>query len=421
MDKSILPPQWSWVKLGDVYKIETGNTPPKKEADNYGNYIPFIKPPQLLNCIVTNGEESLSKKGAEKGRVLPADSILVSCIGNLGKIGLNKVPVAFNQQINALVNNSKIHSRFTFYFCQSKNFRNQLENVASATTIPIVNKSKFSQLAIPLPPLPEQKKIVEKIEELFSGLDSGVASLKKAKEQIKLYRQSVLTSAFNGKLIGNVNFDEQTGLPKGWKLLPLKNIVVGDRGGLKRGPFGSSIKKSFFVESGYKVYEQGNAINDDPYRGKYFINEEKYKELEAFKVLPGDLIVSCSGVTLGRITEIPKDGLPGVINQALLRIRLNKKIISTKFFIMLFRSHFFQKRIFQNSQGSAMPNLVGLKDFKEIDLIVPPLNHQSQIVEEIKKRFSEANNLEKAIDESLQKSEALRQSILKQAFEGRLL
>lgn len=411
---------WSWVKLGDI------SEPPQygytTSASNDGN-LKFLRTTDITAGHINWDSVPYCKvnpKEVEK-YLLKENDVVISRAGSVGYSFLLSKPERAVFASYLIRFRPKTNSKFFALFLQSPHYWNQISEKKLGIAVPNVNATKLKDINFPLPPLPEQKKIVEKIEELFSGLDSGVASLKKAKEQIKLYRQSVLASAFNGKLSGNGNIDEKTELPKDWKSLPLKNIVVSDKGGLKRGPFGSSIKKSFFVESGYKVYEQGNAINDDPYRGKYFINEEKYKELEAFKVLPGDLIVSCSGVTLGRITEIPDDAIPGVINQALLRIRLNKEFILTKYFITLFRSHFFQKRIFQKSQGSAMPNLVGLKDFKEIDIIVPPVHQQTQIVEEIEKRFSEADNLEKAIDDSLEKSEALRQSILKKAFEGKLV
>ncbi len=278
--------------------------------------------------------------------------------------------------------------------------------------------SHYSQLPIPLPPLPEQHRIVAKIEELFSSLDKGIESLKTAQQQLKVYRQSVLKWAFEGKLTNKKVVEGE--LPQGWKYLKLRDITT-EKDGLRRGPFGSAIKKEFFVPSGYKVYEQGNAINDDPYRGNYFIDEKKYMELVNFKVIPGDLIVSCSGVTLGRISEIPNDAKPGIINQALLRIRLKYNLIRNKYFILYFRGAFFQKKIFDQSQGTAMPNLVGIKDFKEIELLIPPLPEQHAIVGEIESRLSVCDKIEESIEHSLKQSEALRQSILKKAFEGKLV
>jgi type I restriction enzyme, S subunit len=283
---------------------------------------------------------------------------------------------------------------------------------------PRVDFKQISSFAFFLPSYFEQHRIVAKIEELFSSLDKGIENLKTALQQLKVYRQAVLKWAFEGRLTNKNVVDGE--LPEGWKYLKLKNITL-ENGGLRRGPFGSAIKKEFFVLSGYKVYEQGNAINDDPYRGHYFITESKYNELENFRVVPGDLIVSCSGVTLGKISEIPNDAQPGVINQALLRIKLKNDLISNNFFILYFRSSFFQKIIFDQSQGTAMPNLVGIKDFKEIKLLVPPLPEQNTIVAEIDSRLSVCDRIEETINESLKQAEALRQSILKKAFEGKLV
>ena len=278
--------------------------------------------------------------------------------------------------------------------------------------------SQFLEKAdIPLPPLPEQHRIVAKIEELFSSLDKGIESLKTAQQQLKVYRQAVLKWAFEGKLT-NTNVKEGE-LPKGWQYLKLKDITL-EKIGLRRGPFGSAIKKEFFVPSGYKVYEQSNAIYDDVFRGNYFIDDKKYQELKNFEVKPNDLIVSCSG-TLGRISEIPPNAQQGVINQALLRIKLKNNLISNRYFILYFRTAFFQKKIFDQSQGTAMSNLIGIKDFKEIEILIPPLSAQNEVVAEIESRLSVCDKIEESIEQSLKQSESLRQSILKKAFEGKLV
>ena len=141
-----------------------------------------------------------------------------------------------------------------------------------------------------LPSLSEQERIVAKIEELFSQLDDGVNTLEKLQRQIDTYRQSVLKYIFEDKIKST-----------DYKEIPLKNLVI-PQGGLRRGPFGGSIKKSCFVSEGYKVYEQGNAIHDSIEYGKYFISQEKYEEMRSFQVQPHDLLVSCSG-TVGCIME----------------------------------------------------------------------------------------------------------------------
>lgn len=211
---------------------------------------------------------------------------------------------------------------------------------------------------------------------------------------------------------------EEREIPKGWAIVELGQLCL-DKEGLRRGPFGSAIKKEFFVEDGYKVYEQSNAIYDDVNRGKYFISEKKYHELINFNVQPDDLIVSCSG-TLGKIAQIPKYAKPGVINQALLRIRLVPEIIDTKYFLYFFRSAQFQRKIFDQSQGTAMSNLIGIKDFKLIDLLLPPLPEQHRIVAKIEELFSSLDKGIESLKTAEQQLKVYRQAVLKWAFEGKL-
>ncbi|WP_114784122.1 restriction endonuclease subunit S [Botryobacter ruber] len=211
--------------------------------------------------------------------------------------------------------------------------------------------------------------------------------------------------------------DAESAIAKRWKLVKLKDLCK-EKEGLRRGPFGSAIKKEFFVQDGYKVYEQSNAIYDDVERGRYFISEEKYQELINFNVIPGDLIVSCSG-TLGRIAEIPSKAKPGVINQALLRIRLLDQVIFKKYFLYYFRSAAFQRKIFDQSQGTAMSNLIGIKDFKEIEVLLPSLSEQREIVAKLEELFSELDKGKEQLETARQQLKVYRQAVLKWAFEGR--
>jgi len=196
----VTPCSWIQIRVGEAGICITGNTPSTKDPSNYGGNVPYIKPPQLNNQIVSVGDETLSDKGAQLARILPKNSILVSCIGNLGRAALNTVPAAFNQQINAIIPSGEIFPKFLFYQVQSSEFRKQLEEISTATTISIVNKRNFEKIKINLAPFDEQKRIVAKIEELFSELDNGIAALKTAREKLKLYRQAVLKHAFEGKL-----------------------------------------------------------------------------------------------------------------------------------------------------------------------------------------------------------------------------
>ena len=210
-------------------------------------------------------------------------------------------------------------------------------------------------------------------------------------------------------------------LPKEWKWVTWDTILEFDKGAFKRGPFGSSLKKAIFVDSGYKVYEQYCPINDDCSFARYFITDEKYNELKAFSVQAKDFLISCSGVTLGRITQVPEDYDEGIINQALLRVRLNNNIFDDSFFKMLFRSPYFQKQIFKNATGSAIPNVKGVNELKAIPLPLPIFEEQREIVAILEEYMSFIFVFDRQVDKNLKRADRLRQSILKKAFSGQLL
>ena len=165
---------WCLCRLGDIGKIVTGNTPTKDIAEYYGGNIPFYKPADLEEgkCI-KNASDHLSVLGFEQARKIPANSILVTCIGaTIGKTGLITVEGSCNQQINAIIPNEVAYAEFIYYTCISDYMQKEIKSNASATTLPILNKGNFAKLPFPLPPYNEQHRIVAKIEELFSSLDN---------------------------------------------------------------------------------------------------------------------------------------------------------------------------------------------------------------------------------------------------------
>ena len=173
-----IPSSWAWVRLGSMGVAQTGSTPSTQVRDFYGDYMPFIKPADITNSGIDYNNEKLSKKGTEVGRVAEKGSILMVCIGgSLGKCYFNDRIVSFNQQINSLTPFFSSY-KFIFYYLLSSHFFEQLQDRATGTATPIVNKTSWESILIPLPPLPEQKRIVTKIEELLKFVDILQSSLK---------------------------------------------------------------------------------------------------------------------------------------------------------------------------------------------------------------------------------------------------
>ncbi|EAH7563021.1 restriction endonuclease subunit S [Campylobacter jejuni] len=206
-----------------------------------------------------------------------------------------------------------------------------------------------------------------------------------------------------------------TNLPQGWKMETLGEILSSDKYSIKRGPFGSTLKKSFFVEKGIRIFEQYNPINNDPHWKRYFISHEKFQELEAFKATEGDLLISCSG-TLGKIVELPKDTEMGIINQSLLKIRLNNIKILNSYFIYYFNSPIMQEKILESTLGSAIKNIASVKILKQIEIPLPPLKKQERIVGILDESFAKIDESIKILEQNLLNLDELMQSALQKAF-----
>ena len=140
--------------------------------------------------------------------------------------------------------------------------------------------------------------------------------------------------------------------------------------------------------------------------------------MKSFHVNAGDYLISCSGVILGRITRVPGQYKEGVINQALLSVRINHELIVHRYFLQIFRSPFFQKLLFDSSTGSAIPNLKGVNELKALPFPLPPLKEQEVLVAKIERRLSVADEIEKELDESLVRAERLRGSVLSPRLRG---
>lgn len=188
----------------------------------------------------------------------------------------------------------------------------------------------------------------------------------------------------------------------------------------RKGPFGSSLTKVMFVPKSintYKVYEQGNAIRKDKNYGSYYITEEKFNDMKGFKVEPGDLIVSCAG-TVGETYQLPDDIEPGIINQALMKVKVNNNV-NIKYFIMYF-DQILRNDIAGKSKGTAIKNIPPFSVLKSLPFPLPPLAEQHRIVDRIERLFAKLDVAKELAQNALDSFETRKAAILHKAFTGEL-
>ncbi len=212
-DLSELPEGWEWATLESIGEIVTGNTPFTENKRFYGDFLPFVKPGDLdQGKDIVAAKNFLSKDGAKQARILPSKSIMVTSIGaTIGKTGISAVECATNQQINSIVPSSGIEAYYVYYYCLSQFFFNQMLTNSSSTTLPIINKGRFSALPIPIVSTRKQREIVRKIEGLFAQADTIEKSVKIAQAYCEKLTPSIIAKAFRGELVDQDPNDEPAG------------------------------------------------------------------------------------------------------------------------------------------------------------------------------------------------------------------
>lgn len=262
---------------------------------------------------------------------------------------------------------------------------------------------QYSKIKVSIPPIPVQEQIVAKIEELFSELDNGVETLRKTKQQLAVYRQAVYHDVIN-------SFES-----KKYILSDLVATIEGDRG--KNYP-----KREEFLSNGYCLFL--TAQNVRPYGWQFenntFISAEKDCVLRSGKLQRNDIVITTRG-TLGNVAvydeSVPYENIR--VNSCMLILRINSTFVSPYYLASFLMSPVFKAQVDRLKSGTAQPQIPA-NVLRNTVINIPSLADQEKIIQELNQRFSVCDSIEKTVDAALQQAEAMRQSVLKQAFEGRL-
>lgn len=412
-----VPDNWCWTTLGMLCKFINGYA---FKSNNFSDVtgVPVIRITNISdghvdieNCIFTT-ETDID----EKFIVNNGDLLIAMSGATTGKNGVykNDVKVFLNQRVGNIKVKYKniLKQEFRNYYISC--IQETILDSAYGGAQPNISASKICQLLIPLPPFSEQQRIVNRIERLFSKLDEVKENAQNVIDGFEDRKSAILHKAFNGELTAKWREENKVNITE-WNLLTLNDV-----GEYKKGPFGSSITKAMFVpksQNTYKVYEQGNAIRKTLEYGRYYISKEKYEELKGFSVKGGDIIISCAG-TIGEVYKLPDNCEAGIINQALMRVRLFENIEED--FFMYYFGEILKEDINNKSKGTAIKNIPPFKVMKAISIQLPSLPEQREIVHTLNRiLFKEQQAKEKA-EEVLEKIELIKKSILARAFRGEL-
>ena len=339
-----------------------------------------------------------------------------------------------------------IDPNYIVNYLKSPYVDNLINSITYGVKMPRVGTETMTSLLVPIPPLEEQRRIVEKIDGVASAISAYDVAYQKTETLNSAFpetlKKSILQEAVQGKLVpqdpsdepaealleriraekqrlikeGKIKKDKHESVifrrdnshyekrgseevciddeipfevPSSWALIRLDDIGI-----YRKGPFGSSLTKSMFVPKGadtVKVYEQKNAIQKDHTLGTYYITRQYYEsKMKSFTVEPGDILVSCAG-TIGETYILPEQIELGIINQALMRMTIFAPI-DLDYFLLYF-DYVLKQAAKETSKGSAIKNIPPFEIFKKLILPLPPLEEQKRIVEKVRELESLCNSL----------------------------
>jgi len=476
-----IPTHWQWTTLDKLGKIISGGTPSTKESSYWGGEINWISPSDLTGYTekrITRGAKSITDKGLKNSsaRLMPKGSVHFSSRAPIGYVVISNEEITTNQGFKSLVPEQGVFNEYIYYYLKAS--KQLAESRASGTTFLEISGKAFGQLPVPLPLEEEQKRIVAKIEELFSELDSGIASLKTAQEQLKIYRQALLKHAFEGKLteqwrkdnankletpeqlLARIQTERETRYQQQleeWKQAVKDWEVKGKKGKKPQNPIKPKTHKKL---SSDEVIQLGGLPHDwcwirigDISTVGTGVTPLKSNSLfygngdipwvtsgalnQAFITKPSDLVTTKAfnetslrlypkntlvvalygeGKTRGKCSELL---IEATTNQAIAAIVLEGKSAGLRRFLKWFLTKNYEEMRLTAS-GGVQPNLnLGIIERMAIPLCtITEAEELSSILDE---KFSQIDKVDAEITEQLRKTEVLRQSILKKAFSGQLV
>lgn len=407
---SELPKGWERIQLSSLGKIVTGKTPPKKESQAFDGEIPFIKPGDIQNKgAVLSSTETISEFGKTFVHTIPADSIVVTCIGNLGRAGLTIKESATNQQINSVIPNGSVNPRYLYYYILT--MRDWLEQQSSATTVAIVNKKKFSSMPVVLAPLEEQKRIADKLDSVLAKVEAAQARLDKIPSILKRFRQSVLAAATSGELAKDFRGNNEFG----------KVVCIGDlTSDIKYG----TSKKCDYNNELTPVLRIPNISNGvvEPSDMKYAEFDEK--EFEKLRLKTGDILIIRSNGSVdlvGKSALISEEYNGFLYAGYLIRLRLpNYENALPAYINIALQSPQVRKVIELNARSTSGVNNINSKELASLSFPLPAVQEQNEIIARVSKLLGKAEKMERKYLSGKASLDSLTQSILSKAFSGKL-
>ena len=478
-DRGMLPGKWTTAKLDELLTapVVYGILQP---GPNVSHGVPYIRPTEIDEDVVQVDQLRRTTPTIaaryERSKVSTAD-IILSIVGTIGKVAL--VPSVIDganitqSSARVRVNPQAVLPRFVAWALRSPLLRQQFDKARLGTAVPRLNIAHVRDLVIPVAPFPEQQRLVDVLDEVMSDLDAGVKALESVRAKLKQYRAAVLKAAVEGTLTAEwrkahpdveparellkrilaerrrrweegqlkkykdagkeppknwkAKYEEPAApeagklppLPEGWCWTTVDQLAAPEPHAITDGPFGSNLMTSHYTDTGPRVVRLQNIGEMCFVDERAHITQAHFEGLRKHSVKAGDIVIAALGEVLPRACVIPESLGPAIVKADCVRFRTHPANSASALCGFL-NSLLTRARMSQVVHGVGRPRL-NLGELKGIALPLAPAEEQEAIAAEIDDQLSVIDHLDSDIEAKLKSAQALRQSILKTAFEGKLV
>lgn len=405
-----IPDNWCWTKLGKITSIIGGGTPSSKINEYYDNGdIAWITPSDLSNynnMYISKGKKMITKLGLMKSsaKLLPKGTVCLSSRAPIGYVVIAKNELSTNQGFKSFLPSKVFKSEYLYWYLKS--IKHILEAKASGTTFLELSAKKAGEVEIPLPPISEQQRIVNRIESLFTKLDRAKELIENTLAQFEQNKMAILHKAFTGELTAKWRKENNIDLSS-WECTILKNIID-----VRDGTHDSPI----YVSSGYPLITSKNLKNNKVnFNNIKYITKEDYDNInKRSKVEINDVLFSMIG-TIGNPVIIKEEPLFAIKNVALFK---SSNYINMEFFRNYLETKYVLDKMKKEAKGTTQ-KFVSLNYLRNFPIKLPTIEEQQEIVNILDKLLAKYNKI-KNLEQQLEKIELLKKAILAKAFRGEL-
>ena len=374
------PDGWVQTTLEQVADVAIGRTPARDEKSNWDpgktTQNRWATIANIKGKFIGETTEYISDLGVQhsNARLVPPGTLLMSFKLSLGRVAITSTPMYTNEAIAAFYPNGLANTEYLYYLLPTLALEESSDRAVKGQTL---NKAKLRALQLVLPPADEQRKIAA----ILSSLDDAIGKTQAVIDQVQVVKRGLMQELLTRGLPGRHTRFQQTAIgevPEDWVVDKIGQLGQKGKPAVKAGPFGSSLRKSYYVSEGYRVYGQEQVLAGDLSVGDYYIDKERFKSLRSCEVRAGDILVSLVG-TFGKAVVVPANAEPGIINPRLLRLSLDPQLVLPEFFCFWLRNGGTQKLLADAAQGGTM-GVLNAGIVKSLLLGRPPLPEQAEIV-----------------------------------------